>query len=179
MLALLEEGEQHGYQIIRTLQARIGGDYRPSAGTVYPRLRQLERDGLVAARQEAGRVFYQLTSAGLAALHEQVTELGDLEAEVGRMHQEISSPLKADVRRSAEELREELRAQSKALRSRDRNAPLATELQRELDRFTSEWRRLAGAAVAPEQARSVLAAAIEAAVTELRRGLQKKSGSGG
>ncbi|HVC22377.1 MAG TPA: PadR family transcriptional regulator [Candidatus Dormibacteraeota bacterium] len=171
MLALLEEGELHGYQIIRTLQDRIGGDYRPSAGTVYPRLRQLERDGLVAARDAAGRVFYRLTEAGRAELREQAAQIGELDAEVERIHHGIGSPLKADVRRSAQALREEMRAQAKALRNQDHTAPFGSDLQRELSRFSSEWGRLATSASNPEQARRALSAAIEAALRELRRSL--------
>jgi DNA-binding PadR family transcriptional regulator len=172
LLALLGEGEQHGYQIIRTLQERIGGDYRPSAGTVYPRLRQLEREGLVHAREEGGRIFYQLTSEGRAAVHDQEPDVQDLLAEIGRNAHAFSSALAADIRSSARELRQEMRSQSKALRSRDQTAPFSAQLQRELARFSDEWRRLAGPETTEAQARAALAAAIAAAVAELKRALQ-------
>ena len=48
LLALVAEGDKHGYDIIRALSDRFGGTYSPSAGTVYPRLAKLEEEGLVA-----------------------------------------------------------------------------------------------------------------------------------
>ena len=171
LLSLLGDSELHGYQILRTLKERVGGDYTPSAGTVYPRLRQLEREGLVRARQEAGRILYQLTGAGEAALRDQASEIQELETEVGRLAHEMSTQLRSEVRDSARELREELRAQSEALRSRAGKAPFSGDLQEQLARFTAEWTRLVAPGTTSAQARAALAAAIEAAVAELHQTL--------
>ena len=54
LLALLNEGPRHGYEIIQSLEERFNGLYSPSAGTVYPRLAKLEEEGLVE-RTEDGR----------------------------------------------------------------------------------------------------------------------------
>ena len=67
ILSLLSEQPRNGYQIMRELAERSQGAWRPSPGSVYPQLQQLEDEGLV--RQEAsgvapgGRVF-ALTDAG-------------------------------------------------------------------------------------------------------------------
>jgi DNA-binding PadR family transcriptional regulator len=67
ILALLAEQPLNGYQIMRELAERSQGAWRPSPGSVYPSLQQLEDEGLV--RQEAsgvapgGRVF-ALSDAG-------------------------------------------------------------------------------------------------------------------
>ncbi|HEY6537521.1 MAG TPA: PadR family transcriptional regulator [Candidatus Dormibacteraeota bacterium] len=172
MLALLGEGEHHGYEVIRTLRDRIGGDYSPSAGTVYPRLRQLEREGLVSAREEGGRVFYRLTAEGERARSELAAEIEELEAEVLKVAHGVATPLKAQVRRSAEELRQELHAQAKSLRSKDRSAPFSLELDQQLARLRREWARLAPGGMGNEQARSALAAAVDAAIRELKRLLE-------
>ncbi|MGC2191966.1 MAG: PadR family transcriptional regulator [Candidatus Dormiibacterota bacterium] len=172
MLSLLGNGEQHGYQILRTLKERVGGDYTPSAGTVYPRLRQLERQGLVRSRQEAGRIFYQLTPAGEAALHEQASEIQELETEVGRVAHGMANQLKSEVHESAQELRDELRAQSQALRSREVAAPFSGELRQQLARFTAEWTRLVAPGTTPVLARAALTASIEAALRQLRQVLE-------
>ena len=37
----------HGYQVMQELGERSGGRWRPSAGSVYPTLQQLEDEGLV------------------------------------------------------------------------------------------------------------------------------------
>src|ERR1700731_1843201 len=67
ILALLAEQPMHGYQIIQELTERSGGAWRPSPGSVYPTLQQLEDEGLVRAVQtEAGRRVHELTEAGRA-----------------------------------------------------------------------------------------------------------------
>ena len=55
LLALLESGPKHGYELIKALSERFGGTYSPSAGTIYPRLGKLEEEGLVATRTEGRR----------------------------------------------------------------------------------------------------------------------------
>lgn len=69
-LALLAEGPCNGYQIIQQIAARSHGIWRPSPGSVYPALQQLEDEGLVRAEEEGGRRVYHLTAAGRAHLDE-------------------------------------------------------------------------------------------------------------
>jgi DNA-binding PadR family transcriptional regulator len=65
ILALLTESSMHGYQIIQELAERTGGAWRPSPGSVYPTLQQLEDEGLVAEQKSGeGRRVYELTEAG-------------------------------------------------------------------------------------------------------------------
>jgi DNA-binding PadR family transcriptional regulator len=64
ILALLAEEPRNGYQIIQELAERSGGIWRPSPGSVYPALQQLEDEGLVRAEERDGRRQYQLTDAG-------------------------------------------------------------------------------------------------------------------
>src|SRR5215510_8731282 len=64
-LALLAEGPMNGYQIIQEIGARSGGLWRPSPGSVYPALQQLEDEGLIRAESgDGGRRAYQLTDEG-------------------------------------------------------------------------------------------------------------------
>src|SRR5688500_1336560 len=49
LLALLHEGPQNGYQMIQGIEERSLGVWRPSPGSVYPALQQLEDEGLVAS----------------------------------------------------------------------------------------------------------------------------------
>ncbi len=67
ILALLAEEPMHGYQIINELEGRSGGRWRPSAGSVYPTLQQLEDEGLVRAEERDGRRVFTLTEAGRKA----------------------------------------------------------------------------------------------------------------
>ena len=64
ILVLLAEGPMHGYQIIQELSSRSGGSWRPSPGSVYPTLQQLEDEGLITGQEADGRRTYQLTEAG-------------------------------------------------------------------------------------------------------------------
>ena len=64
VLLLLAEQSRNGYQLIQELEERSHQTWRPSPGSVYPVLSQLEDEGLVvAAATDAGRV-YTLTDAG-------------------------------------------------------------------------------------------------------------------
>ena len=65
ILALLAEEPMHGYQIIQELTERTGGIWRPSPGSVYPTLQQLEDEELVReAQSDSGKRVYELTDTG-------------------------------------------------------------------------------------------------------------------
>lgn len=64
VLALLVERPMHGYQIIREIEERSGGSWKPSAGSVYPTLQLLADEGLIRAEESNGRKIYSLTEAG-------------------------------------------------------------------------------------------------------------------
>jgi PadR family transcriptional regulator PadR len=72
LLAVLTEGEAHGYAVIARVRERSGGEFDLAEGTVYPALHKLEADGLLSSRwqHESGRRrrTYGLTAPGEAAL---------------------------------------------------------------------------------------------------------------
>jgi DNA-binding PadR family transcriptional regulator len=67
VIDVLADAAMHGYEIIRTLEERSGGRWRPSPGSVYPTLQLLADEGLVTAEDIDGRRVYSLTDAGRAA----------------------------------------------------------------------------------------------------------------
>ena len=75
LLDALRDGPKHGYEIIKTLEERSGGQYVPSPGTVYPTMQFLEDQGLVRAEQEAERRVFRLTEAGQAELDSHADDL--------------------------------------------------------------------------------------------------------
>ncbi len=75
-LLLLAEGPLNGYQIMQEIEKRSDGVWRPSPGSVYPALAQLEDEGLVRTEQVRERRTYVLTDAGRAYIDEHRAELG-------------------------------------------------------------------------------------------------------
>ena len=64
LLVVLAERPMHGYELITELEARSSGRWRPSAGSIYPALTRMERDGLVAAEEVEGKKVFSLTAHG-------------------------------------------------------------------------------------------------------------------
>lgn len=64
LLSLLVEQPRHGYEVIKELEARTGGEYKPSPGAVYPALQRLETKGLVEAIENNGATTYGATAEG-------------------------------------------------------------------------------------------------------------------
>ena len=73
LLALLARREMYGYELMSQLRAATEGTIDLPEGTVYPALRRLERDGLIAGHwMDIGsaprRRYYALTAKGQTAL---------------------------------------------------------------------------------------------------------------
>ncbi len=71
VLRILAEGPAHGYSIIKRVEEATLGCWRPTPGTLYPLLDQLEREGVVervsvetAGVKSGRRVKYRLTEKG-------------------------------------------------------------------------------------------------------------------
>lgn len=62
VLALLHEQPLHGYEIIRQIETRTNGRWKPSPGSVYPTLQLLADEGLVHAETVQDRKVYSLTA---------------------------------------------------------------------------------------------------------------------
>jgi DNA-binding PadR family transcriptional regulator len=75
VLALLAEEPRHGYAIMNELAERSGGLWRPSPGSVYPVLQQLQDEGLVAVEESEGRRNFSLTDAGRTYVAEHPEEM--------------------------------------------------------------------------------------------------------
>src|SRR5262249_39103013 len=74
-LLLLAEEPRNGYQLMQEIERRSGGVWRPSPGSVYPALAQLEDEGLVRVDEREGRRTYVLTDAGRAYVEERRDDL--------------------------------------------------------------------------------------------------------
>ncbi|MGN0064893.1 MAG: PadR family transcriptional regulator [Nocardioides sp.] len=56
----------NGYQVIQQIADLSDGEWRPSPGSVYPTISQLEDEGLVTSDDERGRRSLRLTPEGVA-----------------------------------------------------------------------------------------------------------------
>lgn len=125
LLAVLEQGPQHGYEIIRALTDRFGGTYSPSAGTVYPRLAKLQEEGLLETTMDGRRTIYALTDAGRTELEQRQHELGEVQANITASVRRLADGIRTDVQENMRSLRAELAASAEAARTTARQAAKA------------------------------------------------------
>jgi len=123
LLKLLDESPRHGYEVIRLLEERFQGLYAPSAGTVYPRLAKLEKEGLVTHSTEGGRKVYALTDDGREELASRADEIAGLEAEIRDSVSALAAEIREDVRGAAGDLRREMRAAAQQTRTNPAGSP--------------------------------------------------------
>jgi DNA-binding PadR family transcriptional regulator len=64
ILQTLSERPMHGYEIIRELEKKSHGFWRPSPGSVYPTLQLLEEQDFVTGNDVGGKKVYELTKLG-------------------------------------------------------------------------------------------------------------------
>ena len=76
LLVLLAEEPRNGYQLMQEIEQRSEGVWRPSPGSVYPALQQLEDEGLVRVEQREGGKAYVLTDEGRAHVEAKREQLG-------------------------------------------------------------------------------------------------------
>lgn len=111
LLELLAEEPRHGYELIKELEARYGGFWKPSPGSVYPTLQLLEEGGYLTSEQIEGRKVYTITDTGRELLSErgdrpnwmdrgnrpqQLIELKEAIADVGAAVMQVARSNNAD-----------------------------------------------------------------------------------
>jgi len=70
ILDLVKDKPRYGYDIIRALEERSYGFYKPSPGAVYPTLQMLEEMGYASSEERDGKRVYTITEEGLQFLVE-------------------------------------------------------------------------------------------------------------
>jgi len=133
LLALLESGAKHGYELITALSDRFGGTYRPSPGTVYPRLARLEEEGLVHRIEDGRKTVYELTDAGRQVLDARRDELATIEQDLAETVRGLADRVRDDVRGAMRGLRADLAAAAQSARAgATPSSPPATEWEERL-----------------------------------------------
>ena len=124
LLLLLSERPMYGYEIIRELEKRFSGYWKPKTGTIYPALERLEKNKLVTSRIEfredvPDRKHYALTDKGRLELSSTMvywTKMTEILETYRETHQSIFRH-KGEVRK--QELARLFIQLGQALRSRD------------------------------------------------------------
>jgi DNA-binding PadR family transcriptional regulator len=100
-LLLLADEPRNGYQIMQEVEERSDGAWRPSPGSVYPALQQLEDEGLIRSQESDGRKLFELTDAGRKLVEERDAdarapweqagvEVSDQMRELGKLIREVA-----------------------------------------------------------------------------------------
>ncbi len=71
LLKLLQEKDMHGYEMIKTLEEKSSGMYKPSPGSIYPTMQMLEDQGYVETKKEDRKTVFSITEAGKTYLEEE------------------------------------------------------------------------------------------------------------
>jgi DNA-binding PadR family transcriptional regulator len=74
LLRLLAEEPRNGYQLIQPIEERSEGLWRPSPGSVYPTLAQLEDEGLIRSAEADGARWFEIADAGREQLDRRADE---------------------------------------------------------------------------------------------------------
>ena len=79
VLRLLESGDMYGYQMIETLEKQSDNIFTLKAGTLYPLLHGLEKEGTVKSYEvitesARSRKYYSITNSGRKMLQDKKNE---------------------------------------------------------------------------------------------------------
>ncbi len=83
ILDVLAAEPMNGYQVISQIADRTQGAWKPSPGSVYPTIQQLEDEGLIEADDERGRRTLRLSDEGRAYVEANAAELAAVWAPFG------------------------------------------------------------------------------------------------
>ncbi len=104
ILELLRDQPRHGYDIIRALEDRMRGYYRPSPGSVYPTLQMLEDLGYVTSSQSDGKKIYTITDEGRRYLEDQKSAVDDIRERIAAGWDAAQRPEVSDLMHEVQQL---------------------------------------------------------------------------
>lgn len=134
LLSLLNETSMHGYELMQALDERFGGTYKPSAGTIYPRLAKLEAEGLVTKLKEGRRAIYAITEAGRQELQARQSELDAIEVDVTDSVRRLADEVRASVGEAMRSLRADLASAAREAQSEGQRVTTETKSSRSSSR---------------------------------------------
>jgi DNA-binding PadR family transcriptional regulator len=64
ILECLNEKPMHAYEIMKTIEKKFGGIYKPSPGSLYPVLKSLISQNLIRVEEKDSKKIYYITDKG-------------------------------------------------------------------------------------------------------------------
>lgn len=149
LLRLLAEEPRNGYQLMQAIEERSEGLWRPSPGSVYPTLAQLEDEGLVRSVEIEGARRFELTNPGREHLEHRadepapwepgaedaehpLSELGPLVIQIGKATFQVASVGNRAQRERARALLADTRSSLYRILAEDVDQPDGDEEPREV-----------------------------------------------
>lgn len=84
ILWLLENDEAYGTELADEIEQLSAGFYRPSSGVIYPRVAELDRDGLVEMFTRGRRKYCRITSSGRDYLEQHRADASSVQRRLAR-----------------------------------------------------------------------------------------------
>ncbi len=92
---ILRKREMYGQEVAEELERMRGT--KPNSGTLYPALKELERQGMIVTRKEGRKKMYKLTEAGHAGALEACEYFCTVYGDMFREYSEIKAGQTATV----------------------------------------------------------------------------------
>ena len=105
ILQLIADKPSYGYEIIKSIQERLGGSYAPSPGIVYPMLTMLEEMGHATVVTEGVRKLYTITPEGAASLAENKSIVDQIFARIEHVRGEHTNDGSQQIERAISNFR--------------------------------------------------------------------------
>src|SRR5208283_874085 len=94
VLILLNKKPSHGYEIMKEINNRTKGFWKPTAGGVYPILRDLEKSGYIEGEWQTQKnrrlKVYKITHSGELILRRAIVKQAEISNNIGNLFREFA-----------------------------------------------------------------------------------------
>ena len=94
VLILLNKKPSHGYEIMKEINNRTKGFWKPTAGGVYPILRDLEKSGYIEGEWQTQKnrrlKVYKITDSGELILRRAIVKQAEISNNIGNLFREFA-----------------------------------------------------------------------------------------
>ena len=95
ILILLNKKPAHGYEIMKEINRRTKGFWKPTAGGVYPILRDLEKTGYIKGEWQTQKnrrlKVYKITESGELILRHAIVKQAEISNNIGNLFREFAT----------------------------------------------------------------------------------------